>query len=39
MGEDWLFWFVPTYPALKVNYLEKVWSKEETVKMYRLNDL
>jgi hypothetical protein len=38
MGTDVLFWLVPTEPALETNYLEKVWSKHETVEMYRLRD-
>ena len=24
-GNDWKFWFVPTAPVLKVNYLEKAY--------------
>jgi hypothetical protein len=38
LGEDYLFWLAPTTPALDTNYLERTWSKAETIKMYRLNE-
>lgn len=28
-GQDYYWWWVPTHPELKTNYLEKVWSKRE----------
>ena len=38
LGEDYFYWFWPTYPALDSNYLERVWSRSETIKMYRTNE-
>ena len=29
MGKDSWWWFVPTHPCLKVNYLEKLYSKQQ----------
>jgi hypothetical protein len=38
LGEDYIYWFLPTYPAIDTNYLERVWSRKETIKMYRTNE-
>ena len=29
MGEDWLYWFIPTRPCLKINFLEKLYTVRE----------
>ena len=26
IGQDWLFWLIPTYPVLEINYAEKLYS-------------
>lgn len=34
VGEDVLWWLAPTWPELKINYYERVWSKKEVRKMH-----
>jgi hypothetical protein len=33
VGEDLLWWLIPTHPELRTNYFERVWSKKEMKKM------
>lgn len=33
MGEDWLWWFVPTRPVLDVNYFEKLYTLKQLKKL------
>jgi hypothetical protein len=33
VGEDLLWWMIPTHPELHTNYFERVWSKKEMKKM------
>ena len=28
-GQDKYWWLLPTHPALKINYLERLWDREE----------
>ena len=39
LGEDILFWLLPTSPVYSINYNEKVWTKAEIVAQYRLGEL
>lgn len=34
-GEDYLWWALPIYPELRINYFERVWPKKEIKKMYK----
>jgi hypothetical protein len=29
LGEDFLWWSMPTHPELRINYFERVWPKKE----------
>jgi len=29
LGEDWLFWLIPTHPVLRTNYYERTWSRRD----------
>lgn len=31
IGEDWLFWALPTQPVLKINYCERLYRAQEIV--------
>ena len=33
MGEDWKWWFFPTRPLLRINYLEKLYKVKELYKI------
>jgi hypothetical protein len=33
MGEDWLWWFVPTRPVLDINYFEKLYTIKQLKKL------
>lgn len=35
LGSDFLWWFTPTRPFLKVNYYERAWPKREVKRMYK----
>lgn len=35
LGQDWLWWLVPTRPELRVNFFERVWPKKEVKRMYK----
>jgi len=37
MGDDWLWWVVPTHPELKTNLYERVWPRREVKNMYERN--
>ena len=37
LGIDFLWWFVPTHPELKINFYERVWPKKEVKRMYKMN--
>jgi hypothetical protein len=32
-GIDWTWWLMPTHPELRINYLERTWSKREISRM------
>ena len=34
LGDDFLWWLVPTRPELRTNYLERVWPKRQVKRMY-----
>ena len=34
-GEDLSWWLVPTWPELKVNFFERVWTKKQNKQMYK----
>lgn len=34
-GIDSMWWLVPTYPELRINYLERVWPKRKVSEMIR----
>lgn len=33
IGEDFVWWMIPTHPELRTNYYERVWSKKEMKRM------
>jgi hypothetical protein len=33
MGEDWLWWFMPTRPVLDINYFEKLYTLKQLKKL------
>ena len=35
LGKDKLWWFVPTHPTLKINYLEQLYSRVQIKQMRR----
>lgn len=38
LGEDRLWWLVPTHPELKTNYFERVWPKREIRRMRKAGE-
>lgn len=38
LGEDFIWWFIPTHPELRINYFERVWPKKEIKKMYQTDE-
>lgn len=38
LGEDCLWWLLPTHPELKTNYFERVWPKKEIRRMRKMEE-
>ena len=38
LGEDYLWWLLPTHPELKTNYFERVWPKKEIRRMRKTEE-
>jgi hypothetical protein len=38
LGEDHLWWLLPTHPELKTNYFERVWPKKEIRRMRKTEE-
>ena len=35
LGNDFLWWLLPTHPEIQVNYYESVWPKKQVKRMYK----
>ena len=38
MGEDWKWWFFPTRPLLRINYLEKLYKVKEIERIEKFEE-
>ena len=38
LGQDVMWWLMPTHPELKINYMERVWPKRVIKKMYKTEE-
>jgi len=38
LGQDVMWWLMPTHPEMKINYMERVWPKRVIKKMYKTEE-
>lgn len=38
IGKDWLWWLMPTYPLLNINYFEKLYTYKQIERMPKFEE-